>query len=71
MLPRPGDRIEHASFGLCNVEKLDDDEEFVLVRSVQGRMLRLSLDVLRLELVGEVDGKRQFAARARGGNKSK
>jgi hypothetical protein len=64
--PRPGDAIEHASFGLCTVEKLEEDEDFVLVRSPQNRLLRLSLDVLRPELISEQEGRRVFRARARG-----
>jgi hypothetical protein len=64
--PRPGDTIEHPSFGTCRVDKLEEDEDFVVVRSSQGRLLRLSLEVLRPELLGERDGRRAFRSRPRG-----
>jgi hypothetical protein len=62
--PTVGDRVEHATFGICTVEKIDADEEFIMVRSATQRLLRLSLDVLRLELVEETGGVRVFRARA-------
>jgi len=62
--PRPGDLIEHASFGVCTVEKVDH-EDFVHVRSLNQRLLRLSLEVLRLQLLGEEDGHRRYRSRAR------
>ncbi len=61
--PEIGDRVEHPTFGPCTVEKIDADEEFIMVRSATQRLLRLSLDVLRLELVGEEGGHKQFRAR--------
>lgn len=51
-VPHPGDVVEHPSFGACTVEKVED-EEFIHVRSPQRRLLRLSLEVLRLELVSD------------------
>jgi hypothetical protein len=62
--PRPGDTLEHASFGSCRVEKLEEDEDFILVRSPANRIMRLSLEVLRPELISEADGKRVFRARS-------
>jgi predicted DNA-binding protein with PD1-like motif len=62
--PRPGDLIEHANFGVCTVQRVDDDD-FVHVRAVNQRLLRLSLEVLRLQLMGEDDGHRRYRARAR------
>jgi hypothetical protein len=64
--PRPGDTIEHPSFGVCTVEKLEDDEDFILVRTPQNRLLRLSLDVLRPALLSTTDGRRAFRSRPRG-----
>ncbi len=58
-----GDLVEHPTFGTCSIEKLDDDDEFIMVRSSTQRLLRLSLDVLRLELVSDEDGKKTFRAR--------
>ena len=46
------------------VEKVDD-EEFVHVRSANQRLLRLSLEVLRLELLDEADGHRRYRSRAK------
>lgn len=63
--PSLGDRIEHATFGLCTVEKIDGDEEFVMVRTANKRLLRLSLDVLRLVRTGEEDGHTVFKARGK------
>jgi predicted DNA-binding protein with PD1-like motif len=68
--PRPGDLIEHASFGVCTVEKVDD-EDFVHVRSLNQRLLRLSLEVLRLQLLGENDGHRRYRSRARAASRTR
>lgn len=61
--PQVGDRIVHPSFGETVVEKLDDGDDFVFVRSKTQRLLRLSLEILQLELVDESEGRRRFAAR--------
>ena len=62
-LPVIGDRIVHPAFGPCVVEKMEDDEDFVMVRSATRRLLRLSLDMLELELVDSLGGHRTFEAR--------
>ncbi|MEO6950780.1 MAG: hypothetical protein ABI321_03125 [Polyangia bacterium] len=63
--PSLGDLIDHGTFGLCVVEKIDGDEEFVMVRTANKRLLRLSLDVLRLVRTGEEDGHTVFKARGK------
>lgn len=59
----PGDLIDHPKFGRCQVERIDGDHEFVSARLRNQRLIRLSLDVLTLVLVGHEDGKRLFKAR--------
>ena len=60
----PGDLIEHPKFGRCQVERLEGDYEFVSVRLRNQRLIRLSLDVLALEWIGEADGHQLFSALA-------
>ncbi len=57
-----GDFIEHPKFGRCQVERLEGDYEFVLVRLRNQRLIRLSLDVLTFEWIGEESGHQLFAA---------
>lgn len=67
-MPKLGDVIEHPTFGTCSVAKVEEDEEFVMVRTGANRILRLSLDVLRLERVStDENGRHTF--RARGGKR--
>ncbi len=64
--PRLGDRVVHATFGECVVEKMEEGDDFIFVRSKTQRLLRLSLDILKLELLDEPggrEGRRRFAAR--------
>lgn len=65
--PSLGDHIDHATFGRCVVEKIDGDDEFVMVRTANRRLLRLSLDVLRLVRTGEEEGRAVFRARGKRG----
>jgi len=60
---RPGDSIDHPKFGRCDVERIEGDSEFAQVRLRNGRLVRLSLDVLQLELVTRDGPRRQFRAR--------
>ena len=64
--PRLGDIVVHATFGECVVEKMDEGDDFIFVRSKNQRLLRLSLDILKLELLDDASdgaGRRRFAAR--------
>ena len=47
---RIGDVIEHPKFGRCSVERLEGDGEFAHVRLRNARLVRLSLEVLKLTL---------------------
>ena len=63
-----GDRINHPTFGECVIAKVESDDDFIIARTPTNRMLRLSLDVLRLELLStDENGRSTF--RARGGVK--
>jgi predicted DNA-binding protein with PD1-like motif len=57
---KSGDMIEHRQFGLCEVQRVSGDEEFVTVRLRNNRLVRLSLDVLDLRYKGDQDGHQVF-----------
>jgi predicted DNA-binding protein with PD1-like motif len=57
---KAGDLIEHRQFGLCEVQRVSGDEEFVTVRLRNNRLVRLSLDVLDLRYKGDEDGHQVF-----------
>ena len=55
---RPGDLLEHFKFGACAVERIEGDGEIVHLRMRNGRLVRLSLDVLEIVYAGvEAGGK--------------
>jgi len=58
----PGDIIEHPRFGACKVERIEGDDEFVQVRLRNRNLVRLSLDIVTLSLVGHEDGHQVFKA---------
>jgi predicted DNA-binding protein with PD1-like motif len=57
--PVSGDFLDHPKFGRCQVERIEGDYEFVSARLRNQRLIRLSLDVIALELVGH-EGDRQL-----------
>ncbi len=57
-----GDVIEHAKLGRGEVQRLEGSGEFLHVRLSSGRLVRLSLDVLKLTLTGRDGKKRVFSA---------
>lgn len=59
----PGDVIEHPKFGRCRVERVEGEEEYVHVRLRNRNLVRLSLDVITLELIGSEGGHQVFRAR--------
>lgn len=59
----PGDIIEHPRFGRCIAERIEGDDEYVHVRLRNRNVVRLSLDVVTLELLGAEDGHQVFRAR--------
>jgi hypothetical protein len=58
---RPGDLLDHQQFGRCIVQRVDADGDFVTVRLRNSRLVRLSLEVLRLRYQGEEEGHQVFA----------
>ncbi len=58
----PGDIVEHPKFKRCKVARVEGDMEFVQVRLRNGNLVRLSLDIVRLVLVGSEDGHQVFKA---------
>jgi predicted DNA-binding protein with PD1-like motif len=57
--PVAGDFLEHPKFGRVQVERIEGDYEFVSARLRNQRLIRLSLDVIALELVGN-EGEHQL-----------
>ncbi|MFH2010394.1 MAG: DUF296 domain-containing protein [bacterium] len=58
----PGDVIEHPRFGVCKVERVEGDDEYVQVRLRNRNLVRLSLDIVTLSLVGHEGGHQVFKA---------
>lgn len=58
-----GDVIVHPTFGRCEVQRIEGAYEFAHVRLRNGRLVRLSLDVLKLSAAGREDNRRVFRAR--------
>ncbi len=58
----PGDIVEHPKFKRCKVARVEGDMEYVQVRLRNGNLVRLSLDIVRLVLVGSEDGHQVFKA---------
>lgn len=57
---KPGDVLEHQQFGRCEVQKCSADEDFITVRLRNGRLVRLSLEVLDLRFERDEGGGRQL-----------
>jgi predicted DNA-binding protein with PD1-like motif len=57
-----GDVIEHPKFGRAEVQRIEGADEYVHVRLSSGRLVRLSLDVLKLQVVRREGKKRVFRA---------
>jgi uncharacterized protein len=62
----PGDIIVHPTFGRCEVQRIEGAYEFAHVRLKNGRLVRLSLDVLKLTPAGRDEKGRVFRARVDG-----
>ena len=62
----PGDIIVHPTFGRCDVQRIEGAYEFAHVRLKNGRLVRLSLDVLKLTPAGREADRRVFRARVDG-----
>ena len=58
----PGDLIEHPRFKRCTVQRIEGDYEFIHVALKNGRVVRLSLDVVELTQSGTDGGQRVFIA---------
>jgi hypothetical protein len=59
----PGDIVEHPKFGRSVVERVEGDGEYVQVRLRNHNLVRLSLDVIVLELIAHEDGHQVFRAK--------
>jgi predicted DNA-binding protein with PD1-like motif len=57
-----GDIIEHPKFGRGDVQRVEGADEYVHVRLASGRLVRLSLDVLKLTMVRREGKRRIFRA---------
>lgn len=55
-----GDILLHPTFGRCEVQRIEGGNEFAHVRLKNGRLVRLSLDVVRVSLGGREGDKRVF-----------
>lgn len=60
-LMEPGDILEHPKLGRCRVMKVEDGE-YAHVRLPRGKIRKLSLEIVDVELVGEEDGRNIFKA---------
>jgi hypothetical protein len=58
-----GDVIVHPKFRRCVVQRIEGNNEYVQVRLRNGRVVRLSLDIIELTPQGTENGQRVFAAR--------
>jgi hypothetical protein len=62
----PGDVILHPTFGRCEVQRIEGAYEFAHVRLRNGRLVRLSLDVIKLSPAGKESDHRIYRARVDG-----
>ncbi len=58
-----GDVLTHPKFGRTTIMRIEGEQEFAHVRLRNGRVVRLSLDVMTLHPRGTEDGQRVFEAR--------
>jgi hypothetical protein len=58
-----GDIVMHPTFGRCEVQRIEGAYEFAHVRLKNGRLVRLSLDILKVTRAGTEAGHRVFRAR--------
>ena len=62
----PGDILIHPTFGRCDVERIEGGNEFAHVRLKNARLVRLSLEVIKVVTSGVEQGRRVFRARVNG-----
>jgi hypothetical protein len=60
-LMEPGDILDHPKLGRCRVMKVEDGE-YAHVRLPRGKIRKLSLEIVDVELEGEEDGRKIFKA---------
>jgi predicted DNA-binding protein with PD1-like motif len=65
---RAGDILDHQQFGRCVVQRVDTEGEFVTVRLRNNRLVRLSLEVLKLRYQGDEEGHQVFATSSASGD---
>ena len=61
-----GDVLLHPTFGRCEVERIEGSGEFAHVRLKNGRLVRLSLEVVKVSPTGNEGGRRVFKVRVVG-----
>jgi uncharacterized protein len=59
----PGDILIHPTFGRCEVQRIEGGDEYAHIRLKNGRLVRLSLDILKLARQGTENSRRVFRAR--------
>jgi predicted DNA-binding protein with PD1-like motif len=59
----PGDILIHPTFGRCEVQRIEGGYEFAHVRLKNNRLVRLSLEILKVVPAGTEGGHRVFRAR--------
>lgn len=55
-----GEWIDHPTFGRCRIERVEEDDDFISVRLKSQRLVRLSMEVLKVIPAGEFEGRRLF-----------
>ena len=58
-----GDIVMHPTFGRCQVQRVEGNYEYVHLRLRNGRLVRVSLDIIKVSRAGTEDGHRVFRAR--------
>lgn len=70
--PKRGDLLEHPTFGKCTIERVEENQERMSIRTHRtGRLVQLSLEYLALEAAGKEGNARLFRARPRRDNRAR
>jgi predicted DNA-binding protein with PD1-like motif len=59
----PGDILMHPTFGRCEVQRIEGSYEYAHIRLKNGRLVRVSLDILKVVPAGHEGSRRVFKAR--------
>lgn len=58
--PKPGDILDHETFGKCEVTSVDEGQDRLIVRARSGRLLELAMDYLHLQVASTEGNIRTF-----------